>query len=349
MAKRGQGEGSITVMPSGLIQARVTVGYDSNGKQKRQAKYFKTKREAKEWLTEMKSAKDKGISIEPSKVTVAEWLDTWMTEYKKRSIRPSTYKSYSSVVELCIKPVLGRYMLKDLRHEMIQKFINDLSDRGQVHMSLLRAHSILRGALDQAVTNGLVLKNVSLKVKFPKQDKKESMRVLSVEEQIKFIEFAKSETYGDIFIVMLATGLRIGEVLVLTWDDIDFDRSILQVNKTLTYEAIGNDYTFGAGPTKTRAGTREIPLLDSISHLLQKKYQQDTPNQHNLLFPNTFGELLNSSTARWYLRQITKKAGIVGINPHALRHTFATRGLENGIDLKVMQELLVLIRILKRV
>lgn len=337
---RGKGEGTIHKLPNGTYQARMTVGYDENGKQKRQAKYFKTMKDAKEWITEVKAARDKGDCIEPSKMTVGEWLDIWMTEYKKRSIRPSSYKAYSSVVEQCIKPALGKHKLKDLRHEMIQKFVNDLSDKGQVHMSIVRAHSILHGALDQAVTNGLVLKNVSLKVKFPKQSKKESMRVLSAEEQAKFIEFAKDDPYGEIFIIMLATGLRIGEALVLTWNDIDFDKGMLQVNKTLTYKRMGSNFKLGVGLTKTEAGTREVPLLDSITNLLQEKIRQDIPNQHNLLFSNISGELLDSSVVRSHFHQIAKKVGIDGVHPHTLRHTFATRGLENGIDLKVMQELL---------
>ena len=128
MAKRGQGEGSITVLSNGLIQARITVGRDENGRQKRKAKYFQTKKEAKEWLTEMKSTRDKGTFVEPSKMTLNRWLDIWLKEYKKPYVRLSTYLYTYRSVHNRILPFLGKIKLQELRKDSVQSWINALKN-----------------------------------------------------------------------------------------------------------------------------------------------------------------------------------------------------------------------------
>jgi len=336
---RGKGEGSITEWGN-KYQARVTTGYDAKGKQKRKAKYFKTKKEAKEWLTQVKAARDKGDYVETSQQKFSIWFNTWMTEYKKRSVRANTYRTYISAANLWIIPGLGKHKLSDLRHDTIQRFVNDLSDSGLSYSSIMKIFSMLKGSLAQAVTNGLIRKNPTININLPEKGAKPSIRVFTQEEQQRFIKIAKDHHFGSCFILILGTGLRIGEALALTWDDIDFCKGILKVNKTVTAINTDSGFTLGIGPPKTKAGYRDIPLLDNLLKLLQKKKKTDAPNEENLIFPGTNGKLCHGINARWWFNQITKKAEITGAGQHTLRHTFATRGLENGVDLKVMQELL---------
>ena len=105
---RGKSDGTIHKLDNGTYQARMTVGYDENGKQKRQARYFKTMKEAKEWITEVKAARDKGLYVEPSKMTVNQWFDIWLKEYKKPYVRLSTYSSIFRKVHNHILPHLGK-------------------------------------------------------------------------------------------------------------------------------------------------------------------------------------------------------------------------------------------------
>lgn len=347
---RGKGEGSITES-NGMYQARITIGYDENGKQKRQAKYFKTKREAKEWLTEVKSAQDKGVYIEPNKMTLSEWIDIWLTEYKKRTVKPTTYSKLYQVLDRHVKPTLGNCKLKDLRVEMVQKLINELYDQGlSIGMIKRIVYSALFGALQQAVDNGLIIKNVSAKVIFPKEQKKE-MRVLSREEQAKFEAVAKNTLIGRAYLLALYTGLRIGELLALTWDDVNFDDGMLSVNKTLIeYRAPNADDTGTGykvirevGTPKTESSIRDIPLIPYVLDMLKREKENAMPNEKNLMFPNTNGSYMLFQTARNRFRIILKEADISDakeLHPHSLRHSFATLGLEQGIELKVMQELL---------
>ena len=129
MAKRGQGEGSISKRPDGTWWARITIGKDENGKQKRRAFYGKTRKEVQEKLTAAVNDVNNDVYIEPSSMTVSIWLDTWLEDYKKRSVRTNTYLGLCYYVNYHIKPVLGSIKLKDLRPEMVQRLINELSDK----------------------------------------------------------------------------------------------------------------------------------------------------------------------------------------------------------------------------
>jgi len=430
MAKRGQGEGSITEMKNGLIQARITLGRDENGKQKRKAKYFKTKKEAKEWLTEVKSERDRGLYIEPSKMTLTQWLDIWLTEYKKPSLRLGTYIHYVDKCRLHINPYIGKIKLKELRSDTIQRMLNSLLENGRSYNTVRETHKTLYSALEQALKNGLIAKNVAKDASSPAHTKKRS-RALTLEEQNKFIDVAKGYVGGEVFLFMLATGMRIGEALALTWDDIDWKKEAVTVNKTVLYE---KDPDFpemqiykSTGPPKTKSSNREVPLFPSVLELLKsikafqesekmkdvtrlrnmRIYKKISPRvlsekigvtiatygryerglrrlditttkiianilgcdisellekpkgkyldgeryklikepikfyrDSNIIFCTQTGELRLRSNVGEQFNLIASKANIKGVHSHCLRHTFATRGLEQGIPLKVMQELL---------
>jgi len=338
MATRGKGEGSITKCNK-LYQARITIGYDENGKQLRRAKYFKTKKEATGWLAHARVSQDNNF-VHHIKYDFKTWFTTWLTEYKMRSVRANSYRSYINQARLWILPSLGSYKLCDLRHDVIQKFVNDLSDKGLSHSSIVRIVCMIKGALSQAVVCGYIPKNPALDIIMPQKGAKSVVRILTPEEQQRFINIAKSAHFGECFILILGTGLRIGEAIALTWDDIDFTAGILHVNKTVTVVHAASGFKAGVGPPKTKAGYRHVPLLDSLINMLHKKKQHDQCNPKNLLFPGTDGNLCHGLNARWWFKQIAKKAEIAGVGQHSLRHTFATRGLENGIDLKIMQEIL---------
>ena len=341
MAKRGQGEGSISKRPDGTYWARITLGKDENGKQKRKAFYGKTRKEVQEKLTAALNDINNDTYIEPSKMTVAQWMDIWLYEYKKRSLKHQSYVSLKIAITNCVIPELGQCKLKELRTDTVQRFINKLSDRGLSLSYIKKSHNSLNMAFKKAVQNGMVSRNIITDVQLPKEVKK-PVRVFTPDEQRKFIEVASNAFAGDLFIVMLATGLRIGEALALTWDDIDFVNKTLTVNKGLIYcyNPDGDKkHIKTIGEPKTESSNRNIPLLPSISEMLEKK--KDYPkNKKNIVFPGLSGDILTPPAARRRFKSILQKAGIADAHIHTLRHTFATRGLENGIELKVMQEFL---------
>lgn len=352
MAKRGQGEGTISKRPDGTWWARITIGRDENGKQKRKAFYGKTRKEVQEKLTAALNEVQMGTYIEPSNMTLESWLYTWLKEYKKNSVKASTYESYYRIIKSRLAPSLGHYSIKDLRNDMIQRYINQLTEDGLNARTVEYTHRVLKMALEQAADNELIIKNPAGKIILPRKVTKEA-RVLTVEEQDKFIKASKSYRNGEIFILILATGLRIGEALALTWDDVDFYGQVLNIDKTQSEVSVGSDgkvqRTINYTSPKTVAGRRKIPLIPkAIQILCEVKFKQDEEKKkfkeayidNNLVFCTKLGTPYHESDMARCIRCISKLAGLEGVHPHALRHTFATRGLENGVDIKIMQSLL---------
>ncbi len=352
MAKRGQGEGTISKRPDGTWWARITVGKTPEGKQKRKAFYGKTRKEVQEKLTAALNDINNNTYIEPSKMTVEQWMYLWLQEYKKNSVKPQTYAAYEAHVRNHIAPDLGSYSLSSLRNDMVQRFVNGLVNKGLKSITIERIVGVLKAALEQAVNNELIIKSPAAHVKMPlKQDR--TPRVLTVQEQKRLISAAKNHRNGEIFILILGTGLRIGEALALTWNDIDFSKHILSVTRTqIEYcDHDNNQTTYHReySTPKTKAGNRSIPLIPAlVDMLLNLKQQREHEKEkfkkgyhdNGLLFCNYYGISLNYTTVYCTLHSICKEAELEDVHPHTLRHTFATRGLENGIDLKIMQDLL---------
>lgn len=352
MAKRGQGEGTISKRPDGTWWARITVGRTPDGKQKRKAFYGKTRKEVQEKLTAALNDINNNTYIEPSKMTVEQWMLTWLRDYKKNSVKPKTYAAYESHIKNHIVPDLGDCILSQLRNDMVQRFVNNLAEKGLKSMTIERVVGTLKTGLMQAVDNELLAKNPASRIKMPMKEERNA-RVLTIQEQELFIETAKEHRNGEIFILILGTGLRIGEALALTWSDIDFENQILSVNRTQIEYCIHNNgettYHREYSSPKTKAGKRTIPLIPNLIEMLlelkqqrmrEKKQFKEAYQDTGLLFCNYYGVSLNYSSVVKKMKSICKKTGLEGVHPHTLRHTFATRGLENGIDLKVMQELL---------
>nr|DAP74272.1 MAG TPA: Integrase [Caudoviricetes sp.] len=361
MAKRGQGEGTISKRPDGTWWARITVGRTPDGKQKRKAFYGKTRKEVQEKLTAALNDVNTGTYIEPSKMTVAQWLDIWLKEYKKNHVKLTTLANYHGEITHQIVPFIGCVKLKDLRTDVIQKWINDLAGKGLAVSTVRGAYGTLNTALKQAVNNELIAKNVAAGVKLPREEK-HMARVMTMEEQKKFVAICKNEiakgrnNHCEVFLFALATGMRIGEIMALTWKDIDFEKGEISISKTAVLvkmvdevEQNGLKYKLIINSPKTRAGYRIIPLLDDAKQLLieHKKRQDDNKvakgnlyYDEGIVFTSRYGKYLISSQLRENIKRVSELAGIAPVHLHALRHTFATRGLENGIELKVMQELL---------
>lgn len=349
MAKRGQGEGSISKRPDGTWWARITVGKTPDGKQKRKAFYGKTRKEVQEKLTAALNDLNNGVYIEPSNMKLEQWMSIWLREYKKNSIRESTYEAYESYIQKHINPDIGGYTLKSLRNDMIQRFVNNLIEKGMKATTVARIFNILKPALEQAVDNGMIVRNPANKIKLPKIEVKEA-RVLTISEQERFLAEARSYAQYEVFALILLTGMRIGETLALTWDDVDFNNNVLSVNRTsvMLLNKKTKKYEIGYHQPKTVKSIRKIPLLPDAVELLQdvrtkqmllKKYCEDY-NKENLVFCNDEGNPIWATDMRQRISRITKNLGLEGVHIHTLRHTFATRCLEKGIDLKIVQEIL---------
>lgn len=346
--KRGQNEGSIRKRADGIWEARVTVGILANGKQHRKSIYGKTRQEVAAKMTDLLNNLQKGIITNPTEMTLGEWLDFYLPEYKERYVKPTTYVNYSVKVENHIKPAIGHYKLKMLRPDTIQKFINGLVDKGLSPATIEAIYKLLHNALEIAVDDGLIVRNVSQRVKRPKVLKPQ-INVLTVEQQRIFIEKAKTVYAGELFILALCTGMRQGELLGLKWEDIDFENKELYVKRSLGITKGEEKWQPVILSPKTISSARMIPLNRAAVKLLLdvrdkqnliKRTAKKPYEDNGYVFSTKEGKPLDPRNMQRTFKRICGLAGVEGLHPHCLRHTFATRGAENMIDVRVMQQLL---------
>lgn len=363
-SRRFNGDGTIRKRSNGLWEGRITIGSDPlTGKQQQKSVYAKTEKELrgkmkaalKEW--EERKALPR-LSVEQEKITLGEWLDIWLNDYKKNSVSPSTYVSYQNAIDNHIKPVLGNIKLRELRPEQIQQFLNTQQRAGNAKTekeslaswTVLKLKNVINGSLKQALQNGLILRNPTEAIIPPKLQQKD-IRILSAEEQERFMRALEGHRLEAFFKLALATGMRRGELLALTWDNVDFNNRTISIlhsasrqlnHKTGTTEIVLTD-------PKTRTSRRQIPMLESVVPILKEHYEKQQIekkffgkgyNPNNLVFCSNVGSFLEPRRINTTLEKLIKKAEIEPINFHALRHTFATRAMENEIHPKIVQSLL---------
>lgn len=350
--KRGQGEGCITKRKDGKWASVITVGRNADGLQKRRFFYGKTRQEVAAKLTKALNDLKSGMYVDINKIMLKDWLQTWLYDFKINSIKPKTLESYSFIVNCYLIPCIGYIYIQDLKMEHVQSMLNSLSKRKLSPRTIKYTYIILHSALDQAVKNNIIVKNVSNNVITPKQAKHE-IKILSLEEQNIFIRCIESHRLYVAFVLLLSTGVRIGELLALTWDNVDFDNAVIKITQNLQRVKVFDNTSKTKtklifGTPKTDKGRRFIPLLDDVVSLLKvhKEKQSDElsilglSNEKTLVFCSEIGTAIEPRSFTRTFKSLLKKANISNINIHALRHTFATRGLENGIELKIMQEIL---------
>lgn len=309
-------------------------------------------------MQEKKYEVEHGLYAKKQKITVDSWFHTWMEEYKKNNIKIGSYSLYHSIYDSYVKKEFGRRRLADIRSEQIQRLFNVMAEKySQSTINLVKV--ILNSMFSSACKHGIIMKNPIDNTFMPKVKKARQIRVFTMEEQKLFLRYARDSLYYNLYIVALGTGMRNGELRALKWEHVDFEQKIIYVKGTLKYIARGADQRYHIDTPKTSSSIRAIPMLDEV-YMALKRQQIDQKKRRILLgdnlwkpqegfetlvFTGAFGKCIAEAALCQDMSKIEAKIREAGYNfehatPHALRHTFATRGLEKGIPPKVMQEFL---------
>jgi len=304
----------------------------------------------------MKLAKaelDKGIDLQKqANLTFGDWIVTWMDNYKKVEVELelSTWENNNRSIKNLIIPNLGTIPIKNLKTDDIQKFYNKLINDKKAPATVRRNHQIIHSCLEKARTTHLLSWNPCEGVTLPKLDDKEA-KALTVDEMNKFLETLSAPKIGpkwrSAFLLAIGTGLRQGEMLALKWENIDFRNYSISIKEAIS-RTKAEGLIFKSPKTKKSKRTLPIPKEAAIAlrlwRIVQRKAKLATGAEYQeqgLVFTTSNGTIIypRNFTRRFYA--VRTKAGLSSdINLHALRHTYATRLLENGENLKTVQELM---------
>lgn len=356
--RKKNGEGSVYQLPNKRWVGKLQIGRKPNGKPNRKTFSGKTEAEVKRKIREFNKNKDKYSSENISTLSFEEYINKWLYTYKRNELKPSSFDRLESTIKNHIIPNLGYLQLANIETEDVQFLINNMFDNGLSHSSIKKVFDACNAIFKYAVIRDLKYNPIQ-GVKMPsiKHFAKNEIRYFSKEEIKRFEEEAtrKYKTgnpvykNGYAFVLMLNTGIRESEVLGIDkYNDIDLENNTLRIRKNVviikkrdkTDPSIITGYDTRVQDTvKTDAGDRIIPLnskaKESIMYLMNIH-----DNNSNLLISNNSENALSPTTLNKTLKKILFAAGIDECGTHTLRHTFASRLFENGIDAKVVSELL---------
>jgi len=312
------------------------------GKRSRKTKYGQSQKELAKWLNETLDKSEHGTLAKPGRLTVADWLTTWL---KGLDARPRTIQHYEGNVRLHIIPGLGSKPLAKLTPADVEKFLAERRGAGLAPRTVHHLRAVLRNALKKAVRNRLIPYNVAAEADPPRVPRVE-MKTFDRDQVRQLLEALKGSHLEALFVLAVGLGVREGELLGTRWMDIDMDLGVLQITRELQRL----DGEFVLTEPKSQTSHRALPLSDPAVKVLRAhrawwaneklRLGSHWIDEWDLVFVGPQGEPLHAKAVWREWRRILKASGLPVIRVHDLRHTAGTLLREAGVDAKVVQETL---------
>ncbi|MGA8422065.1 MAG: site-specific integrase [Pseudolabrys sp.] len=325
---------------AGSFEIKFDVGFDpATGKRKTRYVSFKgNKRDAELELARLVSEHKAGLSIDPSKVTVAEFLERWDRDHAALNCTPKTLERYRQIIKNQIKPNLGAVVIQKLRPAQLAELYSKLQTGGLAPCTVGHCHRLLHRALGHAATWGIIQANVAASVKPPRVDQAEEIPILEEDQIERVLRHLEGRTMRPIVAVALASGARRGELLALRLKDFKADAGTLRIERSL--EQTKGRLRFKS--PKTKHGRRTITLPPAIvaelrAHLLRQQERRlalglGRARPEDLLFARWDGGARSPHWLTQKFGQAMQALKIEKVTVHSLRHTHASQLIAAGMD-----------------
>lgn len=355
--KRESGAGSITQRKDGLWTARIMVGYLPNGRPHIKALYGHSQAEVKRKLKALKDELAKNDYNVVKRESVQNYMTRWLQDNKKNILKPTSYDRLEQTLNFQVFPEIGEIQIATIKAADVQHMVNTLAEKGLSYSTIKKAYDAVNDCFSTGVIQRSVNFNPALGVTLPRRDsfgQKQEIRFYH-DDEVEKICAASIKRYGNgkriyrlgsTIILDINTGMRLAELTALRWENVDFEKKEITIDSTIVMakDRSGGEQKFVPlmqESTKSKAGMRHIPLNDSALEALRDLHDITGDTPFVCASKNGTAELPRFIDRTF--RNILKTAGfpedrIFGI--HSLRHTFATRLLRSGADIKTVSTIL---------
>lgn len=345
MSRRAANEGTIRERKDGRWEARVILT-GADGRRRRRSLLARSQKEALAKLQAALGAERGGLPLPPQRLTVGAFLEQWLHDAVRPSVRPSTYASYAGVVRSHLDPGLGHLPLARLSPQQVQTFLNEKASTRLAPGTIRYLRDVLRNGLGQAERWGLVTRNVARLAEPPRAPRRE-VRPMSPEQVRSFLEAIRGDRLEALYLVAVGTGLRQGEILGLAWPDVDLEAATITVRQAL--QRVAGTLTLVEPKSATSHRTVALPriVVDALrahwTHQLEDRLLAGSrwyDDPRGLVFTSTVGTPMDGIAVTRRFQAVLDRVGLPKQRFHDLRHACASLLLAQGVSPRVVMETL---------